>query len=110
MGVHKNARIVPTGSLTTYDTLYTCPSNTTAVVGSIMIANRGDSTTPADVVRVAFSSTTTPSDEDFIAYDVKIPNLETTVISAPMSLAASNKILVSANSTDISFTANVFEV
>ena len=87
MGVHKNARIVPTGLLTTYDTLYTCPSNTTAVVGSIMIANRGDSTTSADIVRVAFSSTATPSNEEFVVYDVKISNLETTVISAPMSLS-----------------------
>lgn len=110
MGIHKNARLIGTGSLSTYSILYTCPSNTSAVIGSMMIANRGDSTTEADIVRVAISSTSSPSDEEFVAYNVKIPNLETTVISAPMSLSSSQNIIVSSNSTDISFTANVFEV
>ena len=70
----------------------------------------GGSTTEADVIRIAFSSGTSPSDEEFVAYDVKIPNLDTMTISAPMSMSASQNILISSNSTDVSFHANVFEV
>ena len=110
MGVHKNEKLTGTGSLETYSSLYSCPLNTSAVIGSIIIANRGDSTTETDIVRIAFSANESPDDKDFIAYNVKIPNLETTIISAPMSLSSSEKILVSSNSTDISFMVNIFEV
>jgi hypothetical protein len=110
MGTYRNAKLEGTGSLTSYQILYTCPAGTSAMIGSMMIANRGDGTTPADIIRIAFSSGSSPNNENFVAYDVKVPNLDTMTISAPMSLNANENILVSSNSTDVSFHANVFEV
>ena len=110
MGTYKNAKLQGNGSLTDYQILYTCPSETSAIIGSMIISNRGDGTTPADIVRVAFASGLSPTSENFVAYNVKISNLDTSIISAPMSLNANEKIFVSSSSTEISFCANVFEL
>jgi hypothetical protein len=52
----------------TNTTLYTCPSSTFAVV-TVSVCNRGAS--PADI-RVAIASAASPTDAEYIEYDVEI--------------------------------------
>lgn len=55
-------------SAATYQTLYTCPSNTFTVL-TVNIVNRGASTA---TVRVAIASAATPTNAEFIEYDVNL--------------------------------------
>jgi hypothetical protein len=52
----------------TNTTLYTCPTTTFTVL-TLNVCNRG--TTPANI-RVAIASSATPSDSEWIEYDVEI--------------------------------------
>jgi hypothetical protein len=52
----------------TNTTLYTCPTNTFAVV-TVNICNRGAASA---IIRVALSATATPADSEFIEYDISL--------------------------------------
>jgi hypothetical protein len=55
-------------SATTDTTVYTCPTDTFAVV-TVSVCNRGATTA---TVRVAVSSTTTPAAADYLEYDTDL--------------------------------------
>ena len=77
-------------SATTNTTLYTCPASTFAVV-TVSLCNRDSAT--AATVRIAVSSSTTPTSAEYIEYDASLaPNgvLERTGIV----LDSTNKYLV----------------
>ena len=54
---------------TTNTTVYTCPASTFAVV-SLNVCNRNSST--AATIRIAISSSATPTTDEFIEYDTSI--------------------------------------
>ena len=95
---------MPTGRLgvadlaaTTNTTLYTVPATTFSVV-SVSLCNRGAS---AVTVRIAMSSTGTPSDSEYLEYDVSITAkgvLERTGIV----MDAGKNIVVRASNTGVS--------
>lgn len=55
-------------SATTDTTVYTCPTDTFAVV-TVSVCNRGATTA---AVRIAVSSTTTPAAADYLEYDTDL--------------------------------------
>lgn len=55
-------------SATTDTTVYTCPTDTFAVV-TVSVCNRGATTA---TVRIAVSSTTTPAAADYLEYDTDL--------------------------------------
>ena len=83
---------------TTNTTVYTVPGSTHAVV-NISVVNRSSST--AATVRLALSATATPSNGEWIEYDVSVPKngvLERTAIS----LNASKNIVAYSAGADVS--------
>lgn len=80
----------------TLATLYTCPSNT-FTVASVSICNRGTSATQ---VRIAIATTDSPSNAEWIEYDVNVSAngvLERTGII----LDAGRKIVVRSSTTNV---------
>ena len=83
---------------TTNTTVYTVPGSTHAVV-NISVVNRSSSA--AATVRLALSATATPSNGEWIEYDVSVPKngvLERTAIS----LNATKNIVAYTTSADVS--------
>jgi hypothetical protein len=85
----------------TLTTLYTVPSSTQAVISSLTIANMGPtSTTYRVAVRPAGSAI---SIEDYIAYDVSIPTLDTVTLTIGITLGATDIISVESYSGLVAF-------
>ena len=83
---------------TTNTTVYTVPASTHAVV-NVSILNR--SASAADTIRLALSTTGSPTNAEWIEYDVSLPKngiLERTAIS----LNATKNIVAYASSSEIS--------
>lgn len=90
-------------SADTLVTLYTCPENT-FTVATVSVCNRGNS---AIAVRLALSTTDTPSDADYLEFDTEILGkgvLERTGIV----LSAGDKLVV--RSSAVSVTAIAFGI
>lgn len=89
---------------TTWTAVYTVPASTESTV-NVRLTNR---TTAGIKCRVAISATTTPTDADYINYDVEIPAngiLEATGLVC----AASERVTVYAAATGISVRVHGFE-
>lgn len=87
---------------TTWTELYAVPASTTATVSSILVANKG----LVDAkFRIAFSTTTTPTDAETIAFDVPVSALDTAPYILGITLPAAKKIMVQANYPEIIFSA-----
>ena len=83
---------------TTDTTVYTCPASTFAVV-TVSLCNR-NSTTARDI-RIAVTTSGTPSDAEYIEYDASL--LAKGVLERTgLVLAAGQRIVVRASATDVS--------
>jgi len=92
-----------TGAIGTYDTLYTVPSSTSAIVSNIVVCNL---TASAQYVRLACSTATTPTQKEFIAYGVTVPANDTIPLVIGVTMDATVKYLVcSSTSASVSFSA-----
>jgi hypothetical protein len=91
-------------SATTATTLYTVPADTSAVISTIVVANRTSSSgTYRIAIRPAGESL---ANKHYMAYDVTVGASDSTTLTLGITLAATDVITVYASSADLSF--NVF--
>ena len=84
----------------TLTTIYTVPAENFAVA-SINILNRGAS---AVTVRLALAATDTPTNAEYIEYDISIPS-KAVLERTGLALAAGQKLVVYSDATDVSVVA-----
>lgn len=90
-------------SATTNTDLYTVPASTSCVVSTLVVCNRGaSSTTYRIAVRPAGASI---ANQHYQVYDATIAANTTTTITIGMSLATTDVITVYAGAATLSFTA-----
>ena len=95
-------------SATTATTLYTVPAATSAVVSSIVIANRDAS---AATYRIAIRpGGAALANQHYIAYDVTVGASDSTVLTLGITLATTDVITVYASSANLSFSAYGSEI
>ena len=95
-------------SATTATTLYTVPSATSAVVSSIVIANRDAS---AATYRIAIRpGGASLANQHYIAYDVTVGASDSTVLTLGITLATTDVITVYASTANLSFSAYGSEI
>jgi glucose-6-phosphate dehydrogenase assembly protein OpcA len=88
-------------SATTDTDLYTVPAATSAVVSTIVVANR---TNTAAAYRVAIRPAgATIANQHYLAYDVAVGASDSTTLTLGITLAATDVITVYASSADLSF-------
>jgi hypothetical protein len=89
---------------TTEEGLYAVPASSSAVVSTIVVANRGNT---AATYRLAVKPTaaTTLANNHYIAYDVVIAANDSTAITLGITLAANNAIRTYASNTNLTFSA-----
>lgn len=90
---------------TTAENLYSVPSGSSAVVSTIVVANRS---TSARTYRLAVKPTTgtTLADSHYIAYDVTIPANDSTALTLGVTLSSGNVIVTYASAaSSLTFTA-----
>lgn len=91
-----------------YTTLYTVPASTAAVVSTITVANL---TQTAAQYRIATPlNTTTVGNADLISLDGTVAASDTITLSLGIALEATRKIMVAANSPEITFIAYGTEI
>jgi hypothetical protein len=89
---------------TTNTDLYTVPAATSAVISTIVVANRaGTDATFRIAIRPAGAAI---SNQHYIAYDVLVGGGDSTTLTLGMTLAATDVITVYASTANLSF--NVF--
>lgn len=90
-------------SATTATTLYTVPAATTAVVSSIVIANRDASSA---TYRIAIRPDgATLANSQYIAYDVTVGASDSTVLTLGITMDAADIITVYASTANLTFSA-----
>jgi hypothetical protein len=90
-------------SATTATTLYTVPSETSAVISTINVCNR---TTTIDTFRIAIRPAgATLATSHYIAYDTTVPGGDSINITAGISVAATDVVTVYAGTANLTFTA-----
>ena len=95
-------------SATTATTLYTVPSATSAVVSSIVIANRDAS---AATYRIAIRpGGASLANQHYIAYDVTVGASDSTVLTLGVTLATTDVITIYASTANLSFSAYGSEI
>jgi hypothetical protein len=89
---------------TTAENLYVVPSGSSAVVSTIVIANR---TSAADTYRLAVKPTTgtTLGSEHYLAYDIPIAANDSTALTLGITLSSGNVIVTYASAADLTITA-----
>ena len=89
---------------TTAEELYAVPSGSSAVVSTIIIANRSGA---AKTYRLAVKPTsgTTLANEHYLAYDVAIAANDSTALTIGITLTSGNVIVTYASAADLTFTA-----
>jgi glucose-6-phosphate dehydrogenase assembly protein OpcA len=86
---------------TTNTNLYTVPAATSAVVSTIVVANRvGTSATYRIAIRPAGA---TIANQHYIAYDVAVGGADSTTLTLGITLAATDVITVYASTANTSF-------
>jgi glucose-6-phosphate dehydrogenase assembly protein OpcA len=86
---------------TTNTNLYTVPAATSAVVSTIVVANRvGTSATYRIAIRPAGA---TIANQHYIAYDVTVGAGDSTTLTLGITLAATDVITIYASTTNLSF-------
>lgn len=96
-------QVESTGSVGTYDTLYTVPAATATVVSNIVVCNRSAST---QYFRISCSDTTTPDNAEFIAYGTAVPANDSIPLVIGLTLDTTVKYLMcSSTSAEVSFSA-----
>lgn len=95
-------------SATTATTLYTVPAATSAVVSSIVIANRDASSATFRIsIRPAGAA---QANQHYIAYDVTVGASDSTVLTLGLTLATTDVITVYASTANLSFSAYGSEI
>jgi hypothetical protein len=90
-------------SATTNTDLYTVPSATSAVVSTIVVANRAAT---AATYRIAIRPAgATLANEHYIAYDVTVGAADSTTLTLGITLAATDVITVYGSTANLSFNA-----
>lgn len=93
---------------TTATTLYTVPSNTQAVISTLVIANRAAT---AATYRVAIRpAAATLANQHYVAYDVPVQGADSITLTLGMTLAATDVVTVYSSNTNLSFSAFGSEV
>lgn len=89
---------------TTEEGLYAVPASSSAVVSTIVVANRG---TTSATYRIAVKPTaaTTLASNHYIAYDVAIAANDSTALTLGVTLAANNAIRTYASNANLTFSA-----
>jgi len=89
---------------TTEEGLYAVPASSSAVVSTIVVANRG---TTSATYRIAVKPTaaTTLANNHYIAYDVPIAANDSTALTLGVTLAATNAIRTYASNANLTFSA-----
>jgi hypothetical protein len=89
---------------TTEEGLYAVPASSSAVVSTIVVANRG---TTSATYRIAVKPTaaTTLANVHYIAYDVPIAANDSTALTLGVTLAATNAIRTYASNANLTFSA-----
>lgn len=87
-------------SATTNTNVYTVPSGSSVVISSIVVTNRGSSTTYRIAIRPAGA---TLANEHYIAYDAVVPGTDSIFITSGITLAATDVVTVYAGSANLSF-------
>jgi hypothetical protein len=89
---------------TTEEGLYAVPSSSSAVVSTIVIANRG---TSSATYRIAVKPTaaTTLANNHYIAFDVPIAANDSTALTLGVTLASTNAIRTYASNANLTFSA-----
>ena len=89
---------------TTEEGLYAVPASSSAVVSTIVVANRG---TTSATYRIAVKPTaaTTLANSHYIAYDVAIAPNDSTALTLGVTLAATNAIRTYASNANLTFSA-----
>lgn len=97
--------LASTGTITTADTLYTCPSATSAVV-NVDVCNRD---TTSHAYRICVHTAAAFADAGYRVFGATVPANDT-VRLGPYVLDATNKhLMCSADSANVSFTADGVE-
>ena len=89
---------------TTEEGLYAVPASSSAVVSSIVIANRG-STSATYRLAVKPTAGTTLATNHYLAYDVPLAANDSVALTLGITLAATNAIRTYASNTNLTFTA-----
>jgi hypothetical protein len=90
-------------SATTNTNLYTVPSATSAVVSTLVVANRS---TSAAAYRIAIRPAgATIANQHYIAFDVTVGAGDSTTLTLGITLAATDIVTVYATSANLSFNA-----
>jgi glucose-6-phosphate dehydrogenase assembly protein OpcA len=88
-------------SATTATDLYTVPAATSAVVSTIVVANRaGANATYRIAIRTAGA---TIANQHYLAYDVSVAGADSTSLTLGITLAATDVITIYASTADLSF-------
>lgn len=90
-------------SATTATTLYTVPSATSAIISTLVVANRANTAATYRIaIRVAGASL---ANEDYLAYDVTVGANDSTTLTLGITLAATDIVTVYASTANLSFNA-----
>jgi hypothetical protein len=88
---------------TTDTTLYTVPADTSAVISTIVVANRVASSAS---YRIAIRPNgATLANEHYLAYDVAVGAGDSTTLTLGLTLGAADVLTVRASTADLSFNA-----
>lgn len=87
-------------SATTNTTLYTVPAATSVVASTLVVANRGASTTFRVAIRPAGA---TLADEHYIVYDASLNQYDSTFLTLGITLATTDVVTVYAGAATLSF-------
>jgi glucose-6-phosphate dehydrogenase assembly protein OpcA len=86
---------------TTDTNLYTVPANTSAVISTIVVANRANT---AAAYRIAVRpSGVTLANQHYVAFDVAVGASDSTTLTLGITLAATDIITVRATTANLSF-------
>jgi hypothetical protein len=87
-------------SATTDATLYTVPASTSTVASTLVVCNRGVSSTFRVAVRPAGA---TLADQHYIVYDGLVNQYDSVFLTLGITLATTDVVTVYASSADLSF-------
>lgn len=98
-------------SATTYTQIYQVPASTSAIISSILVANRSATSRTFRLIQVSSGTAiTSPANADFIAYDVIVPANDTTALTLGVTMDSQQKLGAYASTGDLTFTAYGSEI
>lgn len=105
---YKNAQAQGTSGVSTYATLYSTDSSTTAVISTIAICNT--STTDATYRLAIMGTEGTPAAQNWIAYDSTVAGNDTSFITVGFTMENSQYLRISSSADTVTFSAYISEL